>query len=385
MKIKNIDSSNFVGLCLGLMLCNQSIRAITYYNLIGIFFLLLIISFTFYCIKYYPRFSLRLPLGEIIILTSYLLVVVYACFSLLETGGGNVVFIADLLSLILIYIIARLIDLSAYKMIVFTVFFIGFVHALMLIYARAYIYSSGVNYLLLSLVIGLFTCFSLIGILMQKKILFKLIFVGLYFVGWIALFAMQSRATFIYVALYSFIVPFFIMSGKKRLVFLVSLSLTISALFIYFYNEIVLLYEASKVYQRMDSLFNNFGNEQRFITYGLYFSKISDFFPTGFGVGGTTEGIYSTTVEKYPHNFILEFFSEFGVIGLIFSVIFIFNSLFVSFCRIRREFWSLTIFSLFFFYLMNFNKSFSIYDSSMLFLAIGLIFNKKIFLELKNK
>lgn len=367
-----------IGFFLGLIIANQSIRSISYYNYILIyFFILALLVFVFYFGKK-NKPTLNLYVTEQVLCVFYAFLITYACFTLSITGFSNLSLLFDLLSLAFIFILGRTISFSTYKVTIYVIFAIGLLHSLTIIFFRDYAYSSGVNYLLMSLMIALFTCYSLIAVFSYPNVSGKLLCFLMYLIGWGALFSMQSRATFIFVALSSLIIPSLMLRGNGRWFFNF---FTLGFAFLlgsYYLSEIINFYEGANISERMDSLFTNFQHEQRFTTYGLFFKGLHSFYISGFGIGGTTNGIYSSTIEKYPHNFILEFWSEFGLIGLIFSTYILSLSVF-SFFKLLRDsdnFWRISILFLYLYYTMNFMKSFSIYDSSVLFFSFGLIMNK---------
>lgn len=376
--IKNRYFEIIIGIALGLMISNQSIRALTYQNFIIIYFAVLVLFFSLYFWGGELYSKLEVSRNEILIYVMYFFVIIYAIFSTFETGFHNIFFVYDLLSIGIIYFIGRTINFNTYKYSVYIIFIIGALHSLTVIFNRSYVYSSGVNYLLMSLMIALFTCFSLLAAFYNKNIILRIFFIILYIIGCSALFSMQSRATFIFVAIASVIIPNLYMNHKQKLIFNMVALLIISFVVSFYISDIIHFYENSIIQQRMNSLIYDFKNEQRFITYGLYFENLDNFFVSGFGVGGTTAGIYSNTVEKYPHNFILEFWSEFGLLGLFFSLHITFISIFnfLKYLGEPRGFWTLSIIFIYLFYMMNFMKSFSIYDSYILFLSFGLLANQ---------
>jgi len=378
MIVKKLNIHIFIGLFVGLLLVNQSIRAILYYNFIGVFFIILLGIYSYKFILQKQILNIKLNNDDKVIFIVYIALIIYASLTLFETGWNNYIYILELIALFFLYIIGRTINIFSYKIIVSIILMIGFIQAIFLIYNRGYIYDSGVNYLLLSLTIGLYTCLSLLSYIFSKKKYHKIYFLVLFILGWISLFSMQSRAVFLVVGLYSILMPFIILSVKNKLK-LIGFIFTVLMIGVFIYqNQIKEIYENTIIHERMYELFYNFENEPRFITYGLYFNNFEDFFITGYGINGTKLGIYTSTIEKYPHNFILEFISDFGILGFMFSVFFISRSFFILLVKTKNNFYSLSIFTIYMYYLINFMKSFSIYDSYVLFFAIGLVFNKKL-------
>ncbi|WP_373929904.1 O-antigen ligase family protein [Vibrio cyclitrophicus] len=376
-----------IGVFIGLIVSNQSIRALTQFNLVFLYFAVLMLFFFiwFFGSELYSKIALKID--EIILFVAFSFMFIYAILSMfIETGLSNFNLIFDVFALFCIYLVGRVIYFTSYKYCVYIIFLVGFLHSLGIIFYRDLMYSSGVNYLLMSLMIGLFTCFSLIAVFNNRKTIIVLFFITLYFVGWAALFSMQSRATFLFVGFVSILIPNLSLNNSQRVVFNFGILLFFIFAITFYLPDILDFYENSNIHQRMDSLFSDFRHEQRFVTYGLFFHNLKYFFISGFGLGGTTEGIYSSTVEKYPHNFILEFWSEFGLLGLFFSLLIFLISIgnFLKFLSRDRGFWTVSVLLLYLFYLMNFMKSFSIYDSSILFFSFGLLMNEELSISFKN-
>jgi len=370
---------------MGLLLVNQAVRAMFYKNFIFIFFIILCIIYSYKFISLIKlRHKIIFTYDDVIIFITSTAVLFYSIFSLYITGFYNFIFTLTLMSLFFIFLIGRTLNLQIYTIIINVILVVGFAESLMLVINRSYMYESHVNYLLLSLTVGLFTCFTLLKIYFSDKILKKIFYLCLFFIGWLALFNMQSRTVFIIVALYSILLPFFISSPKNKLKFIIYFAITIFISIFIFYDEIINLYDHAVIYKRMFDLFYNFQDEPRFVTYGLYFNNFNNFFFTGYGTNGTALGIYKNAEEIYPHNFILEFISEFGILGFLFSFFFIFKSLYIIWVNKRKNFYILSILTMYFYYLINFMKSFSIYDAYVLFFSVGLIFNRELINSIKT-
>ena len=149
-------------------------------------------------------------------------------------------------------------------------------------------------------------------------------------------------------------------------------------------NYAIEIYENSVLFIRMSDLFYNLENEPRFETYSLYFSAMKDMWFSGFGIGQSSYGIYGA-LNDYPHNFILEFGSEFGILGFIFISVLVIYTFFKKKYYFDNEKSYYTMSMIFFMYMFFiFSKSFGIYDSYLLFLAFGFIwsFNKS---SIQNK
>ena len=379
-----INLNHFIGLILGLFLASQSIRSLTYYNFIAVFFFLLLGIYFYKFIINSLVSRIHLNNDDGVVLLSYMSLIFYAFITLYVTGFQNYIYFFELISLSLLYIAGRTINTESYIVSVRVILTIGLVHSLVLLLDRGYIYSSGVNYLLLSLTIGLYTCISLLYVVFSKSKLWKTLYIFLFIIGWYALFSMQSRAIFLIVSLFSFVLPWFLLTSKNRLkVYGFGLVLLVVAIS-FFQDSIVDIYSNSAISERMFELFYNFEDEPRIILYSLYFQNFTDFFLTGYGINGTDSGVYSSMTEVHPHNFILEMISEFGLIGLLFSFIFIFRPMYIILMKIENNLHVITIATMYLYYLIIFMKSFTIYDSYALFFVTGIVFNRKLIFNLKS-
>lgn len=379
-----INLNHFIGLILGLFLASQSIRSLTYYNFIAVFFFLLLGIYFYKFIINSLVSRIHLNNDDGVVLLSYMSLIFYAFITLYVTGFQNYIYFIELISLSLLYIAGRTINTESYIVLVRVILTIGLVHSLVLLLDRGYIYSSGVNYLLLSLTIGLYTCISLLYVVFSKSKLWKTLYIFLFIIGWYALFSMQSRAIFLIVSLFSFVLPWFLLTSKNRLkVYGFGLVLLVVAIS-FFQDSIVDIYSNSAISERMFELFYNFEDEPRIILYSLYFQNFTDFFLTGYGINGTDSGVYSSMTEVHPHNFILEMISEFGLIGLLFSFIFIFRPMYIILMKIENNLHVITIATMYLYYLIIFMKSFTIYDSYALFFVTGIVFNRKLIFNLKS-
>jgi O-antigen ligase len=384
MTFGRINLNHFIGLILGLFLVNQSIRSLTYYNFIAVFFFLLLGIYFYKFIINSLVSRIHLNNDDGVMLLSYMSLIFYAFTTLYVTGFQNYIYFIELISLSLLYIAGRTINTESYIVLVRVILTIGLVHSLVLLLDRGYIYSSGVNYLLLSLVIGLYTCISLLHVVFSKSKLWKTLYIFLFIIGFSALFSIQSRAVFLIVSLFSFALPWFLLTSKNRLkVYGFGLVLLVVAIS-FFQDLIVDIYSNSVISERMVELFFNFEDEPRIILYSLYFQNFTDFFLTGYGINGTDSGVYSSMTEVHPHNFILEMISEFGLIGLLFSFIFIFRPMYIILMKIEKNLHIIIIATMYLYYLIIFMKSFTIYDSYALFFVTGIVFNRKLIFNLKK-
>ncbi|EOX3898153.1 O-antigen ligase family protein [Vibrio alginolyticus] len=362
----------FMVLFIGLMICNQTIRSLTYVNLMYIFFfsaLLLFFGVKLRVLSSWNHVKL-LDLG-VAIFGGF--IVSYAFISTILNQKFEWGKLFELSVLFLFYFLGREIKKEDIFTLSNIILFFGFLHSIFLLYDRGYVYSSGVNYLLMSIAVGLSCCISYLRVFYSSNKLKKIFFIFIALVTWLGLFSMQSRAVFLFAFGYYLLLPAFILKGKAKTKFIIFISMSTFMVISYFYQDIVYFYENSKIYQRMSDLFFNYQNEPRIVTYTTFFSHLSEFWFSGYGLNQTSSNIYVYTIEKYPHNFVLEFWSEFGLLGLSFALFFSFMPFFYIFKKRKvseEEYISILIYL---YYLMNFMKSFSIYDSSMLFLSAGIV------------
>ncbi len=357
---------------IGLMICNQTIRSLAYVNLMYIFFFSALLLFFGVKLRVLNSWNYvkSLDLG-VAIFGGF--IVSYAFISTILNQKFEWGKLFELSVLFLFYFLGREIKKEDIFTLSNIILFFGFLHSIFLVYDRGYVYSSGVNYLLMSIAVGLSCCISYLRFFYSPSKVKKIFFILIALVTWLGLFSMQSRAVFLFAFGYYLLLPTFILKGKAKTKFIIFISMSVFVVISYFYQDIVYFYENSKIYQRMSDLFFNYQNEPRIVTYTTFFSHLSEFWFSGYGLNQTSSNIYVYTIEKYPHNFVLEFWSEFGLLGLSFALVFSFMPFFYIFKKRKvseEEYISILIYL---YYLMNFMKSFSIYDSSMLFLSAGIV------------
>ncbi len=163
------------------------------------------------------------------------------------------------------------------------------------------------------------------------------------------------------------------------------------AFFVYF------MFASNTLQRRMERLFNNTSSESRIEIYkdSIGFILNNDRFIIG---GGTNSFIKE--LKFYPHNIYLHVIGEYGITGILLLLIFtisVFNSIITKayyvFCLNKNNLSIKLIFisvvTSFLFYFLNFNKSFSFYDSYPLMIFIAFVFsfnnpvNKKTLLKLE--
>lgn len=377
MKVGMLRLEESVGVVVGLLVCNQSIRSIAYLNPVWFLFAFLVPLVIYFWFK--KGGQIILSTDDLITCFFFFWLVLYSMGSLFETGLTNINKTIELCSLFFFFFVGRTLSIGGVKAFFTVVMVVGLIHAILLVTSRSYLYQSGVNYLLMSLAVGLSTCLYYLRVYSNGSLFFRLMWFSGFFIGWLGLLSMQSRAVVLFVLAYTVFFPIFILNLKKRCVYICVLTLSFTVVALNFRDELYVIYESSKVYARMSSLIYDFGAEPRFNTYALFFSKVGEFFLLGYGAGGTAPNIYLSSLEKYPHNFVLEFWSEYGGVGLIFSAWLVGRACMKSFEFVGGSYIGAACTTVFLFFFVNFMKSFTIYDSSIFFLSIGILFNRDLF------
>lgn len=362
-----------MGLFSGLFICNQTIKTVFRLDLIYFYFLMLVFTSSFIyagkLIKGGGNISRQLVLS--VFFFSFILI--YAFFSTYYIESPNYTNLIEMLACFVLFFIGRSVNRDSLKIIVFVILLFSVIQSSMLLLNRAYLYSSGINYLLMSFVVALSTCICIPSILLAKSSKIKILFFTIALINWMGLLSMQSRAAFIFAFFYLILSPLFLLTNKSKIIYITSSFLFGIVTFLYFYNQIVEFYQNSAVYARMFDLMSNFENEPRLDVYGRVYNSIGDFYLTGYGLGETTSNLYEYTKDKYPHNFVLEFWTEFGFLGLFFSLWFIFIGIKNCFLLGFDKYYNALTITMYLFFLMNFMKSFTIYDSAILFFLTGVL------------
>ena len=188
-----------------------------------------------------------------------------------------------------------------------------------------------------------------------------------------ALINLQSRVVFFFVLFYIFIhLIYKLITKKNNYIFLL-----VSVFAILFYPQFSnFIYEKLKytvISIRIADTISNYSDEPRIYIYSKIFANIDQFWLTGYGLNQTTPHLFQNMTHNFPHNFLLEFWTEFGLIGLFFSFLFCFYPIILILIKKINSVSLNTIGFIYLFFFINFMKSFSIYDSNLLFLSAGLI------------
>lgn len=234
------------------------------------------------------------------------------------------------------------------------------------------------NYLNVSLPIA-FSCnivstVLLLGLIIKNKKKYIISF----FILVMGLIRFSARGNIIFILINIIIISLmnlFIKSRKSIKKVIISFLFCIFIIFSYFN------FASDYDINRMNRIFTNINNEPRMILYAKYISHLCkyNFISIIFG-----QGLHSSynVVGIYPHNMFLEIFGELGLTGILSVFIFLIQMLKNMFSKIVLKNLSyidkryiLLGFSCFTFYLLIFNKSYSIYDGYQLFICIAILLN----------
>ncbi|OED85733.1 O-antigen ligase family protein [Vibrio splendidus] len=377
LNVRNII--NFlIGMLLAIFYAKHAVVSIIHVDISKVIFILLSFFVLLYIVRYelgsLRKYFLDISYSTIFIFLTFFTMMVYVFLSYLINEIYDSAKLLDALIITFSFFIALLIPRDSIKAFFFVFIIITFTSSVLVITNRSYVYSSGLNYILISLNISLCAFISVLKLIdIRSSILSKVVLSVVSFVCFLSLFSIQSRFVFLFTVMSVIILaPFFLIKQKNYRLLIIFVFL-FGSLILFRMNMIMEVYENSRLFNRMDSLIHNFSSESRFDVYQRYFDNLDVFFFSGYGIGGTEHFIYSSGKDKYPHNIILEFYSEFGVVGAIFIVSFLFYSLIWIFRNFRNNIQFVCLLYCYIFYVANFMKSFSIYQSSVLFISFALL------------
>ena len=230
--------------------------------------------------------------------------------------------------------------------------------AFVIIYNRGHIFESGINYLLLSnvIIVGAIT-----SSLKYTRPLNIIILQGLFLYA-----SLMIQARFSFLILIIFLSSFWM----KRNIWLT----------IPFFVSLITLFQTVHQYLPQETLTRlatqGIASSSRIELISIYFQNIERFWLTGLGIGNSST-LFENMREEYIHNFILELFSEFGISSIPVILVMCY-ALFVSLFSLLRNHEDPkkignTTNVVFIFWFLTFSKSFSLYDSYILFFYAGAI------------
>jgi hypothetical protein len=321
--------------------------------------------------------------NQILLLISFTCLILYALITaILFHNGSSLNAIVEIILVSMFFFIGKSFNKKAFKSFFIIIITLSIIQSLFLIYNRSYIYHNLDNYLLVTLVSGAVTSILYMLLFDSDYKKYRYLFFIFFVAGIFSILNMQARTTALFILIFSFLSPLILLKTRKSILFYP----LIGGAFYFSRQYLLNIYNESILANRMESLFYNFGNERRFDTFSQYIKGMKYNWLTGFGSGQSSMGIYGIE-NDYPHNFILEFLSEFGLIGLLFIITFIFYTLYRKKVYTQATFIYFKMSYIFFIYMFSmFSKSFGIYDSYLLFLGFGFLWsfdNSKIQKELQ--
>ena len=239
---------------------------------------------------------------------------------------------------------------------------------------------SDMNYLNLSLTIGLsltilLTKLFLMFALNKIKVFSFVVELIMALILFLGANSFAARSTYLFPVLTVALIVFSLVFFNFKLFVKLAIPLTIVVIvgIIIFINH-----SSDYAFSRMMALFNNLSSEDRIYIWGKCLEIIGDEKLFLFG-GGINK--FEAEIGFYPHNFIIQFVGEIGLIGVLICV-YIIGFFFYAFVhifsllrkptrrRVNATIFPIIVFSSFLFILLNFLKSFTIYEGLLLYLFL---------------
>lgn len=311
---------------------------------------------------------------ELLIVMLFAIVLAYSLFWGLFGSVTAIEKTIDLLIIFLFFLIGNdtIKDIkNRHSVSVKTVVVISVIHSVLMIFRPEVYYKYGeINYLLLTMSVSFGAILSVIKFFNNNH---KLIYRGLYLISYLiiiyAVSLTHSRANLILLILVFllFILRNLIKGRNLSVLFVVLFSL------LFFVNNLLSFFmESSPAIQRLINFTENNYSDPRENIISVIKNNYDTFKFTGFGPGGTEELLMSTVNQPYPHNFFLEFFTEFGVIGLLLVVYMIYFLINLFLVKVNWKNENQLILSVCLIFLLAlYMKSFSIYNSYEVFFLMG--------------
>lgn len=264
------------------------------------------------------------------------------------------------------------------------------IYALYIIVNKSTIYANllvtgKLNYLFVTLPIGLGLSFSLTYLILGKQVVWKKIYyLACSIIQFVSMLNYSARGNLIFPIILIFILMF-ITSNRDykhfaRNVFIMIILLLVA---IYLFQT----FANARLIERMNGFRFNYSSETRLPIYRKYLNYILSSFRVfiGHGFGSSSLILSHVGIDGlYPHNFILQLFGELGLLGLALVIICTIETIgtdvqwyreiahekdnrFLVFCLINAGL---------LFYLFTYLKSYSIYSGYQFFIFISLIINK---------
>lgn len=368
VKIKrNFITSLPLGALTGLLLSSHAIRSVIHidFHKIVVFLLLLLISCSLSIVAL--KKELKFGQSQTCLLLFILIFLIYVFLTGLITGNFDK--LLELFSVLLplgLFILIKGKD-DEINIIKWLVILSCFIQAVTILVDRNYVFHWILNYLLVTSLLPVAIIFCFGSIWNTKRLIGKIFYLCTFVV--MSLGLMQGQARYSAMAAVVGIIIVFILNFKKivRTAF-GQIFLIITIMQIPFIWSLMKRAHAFRRFLEFDIY-----NIDRIEIIRAYILIVRNNWITGFGVGNTPE----LAVHFYPHNYILEFLTEFGVLGLGFAIL---VTLFAAtnLARTYRQNNSNDRFVaiLLVYYVLFFLKSATIYDAYVLFTCFGLALSR---------
>lgn len=241
------------------------------------------------------------------------------------------------------------------------------IQAVTILVDRNYVFNWILNYLLISSLLPVAIIFCFGSVWTTKRLISKIFYLCTFVV--MSLGLMQAQARYSAIAALVGIIIVFILNLKKIVrttfgqIFLIITIMQIPFIWI--------LIKRAQAFNRV--LEFDIYNIDRIEIIKGYLLIVKNNWATGFGVGATPELLY----HYYPHNYILEFLTEFGVLGLGFAILITLaaaTNLALTYRQNNSNDRFVAI--LLVYYVFFFLKSATIYDAYVLFICFGLALSR---------
>ena len=350
----------------------QSIMALTGINFKTYFLLLLVGLLLPKMVRRKLKFSIRTPNIFLSIVTFFLFL--YATLTAFQypTQRAILFFIEFFLISFFFFIGKQSRWFEQNRYFVFLVI-ITALQSMALLYDRASVFNNLQNYLLSTLMVAWSSVYLTVRLFFSTGGFRRVVLFVLLLVHVAALLQMQSRTSVIFLILFFIFYPSFHLNKWRYLAYISGLIAAV------LFGAFVLHDRISSVlvYDRIERLIFQFDEEPRIQVYLTFFEAIGGRWFTGFGIGQTASAVFNGLYD-HPHNFVLHFLSEFGVLGLLFVLVLFGQTIFGSYAVPAHTLSTFHVCVAFVVYMaFNFLKSFSLYDSYLLFLALGFVWSYK--------
>ncbi|MCG8409662.1 MAG: O-antigen ligase family protein [Bacteroidales bacterium] len=281
----------------------------------------------------------------------------------------------DLVLIFMFYFIGKDLSRKESKLIGSIVVTFTIIHSLLLLCDYSVFYlDRKINYLLITMSISYGAIVSMVKLFETSvKLIYRIFFFIIMVLSICAISRTHSRVNFLVLVLFFMFLFIRKNATRKNIKYLIILVLL---LFVTFSPIINYLMENSLVVKRIMSYSVSNYEHSRQQIFDTLISGFDTFKYIGFGTGGTETFLMSRINQPYPHNLFLEFYTEYGILGAIFSLyLFYFISRLLLF-KVDWHNYSEKLYALILvFLLLLYMKSFSLYNAYPIFLFIGLLVN----------